>query len=262
MGCRPSGVFDPRIGVCCFFSIFSALGFCWRSLRAVHRAGTQATPAAPGVVFSFLLSISHRPAAMEIASALNLVAQPQTEEPAARLGCFHIFFLSGVRHCNITASRPACDRVWEERASRTREARCSPGPQAGPTSGCLGNLSEHASQTKMLPRCPSARHQRRKGRDLGPFWLPQVGHLAPCCATLPAGTSVVCSQGPRRVPGMGSLFSGAKRRPNSSTFLPNGDLSCPRDLGYCPRVASVQLSLLDAHEGALGLQRAASTQPG
>lgn len=65
---------------------------------------------------------------MEIASALNLIAQPQTEEPAAGLGCFHIFFLSGVRHCNITASQPFCDRVWEERASRTQEARYSPGP--------------------------------------------------------------------------------------------------------------------------------------
>lgn len=195
-------------------------------------------PAAPGIVFSFLLSISHRPAAMEIASALNLVAQPQTEEPAAGLGCFHIFFLSGVCHCNITASRPACDRVWEERASHMWEARCSPGPQVGPTSGCLGNLSEQASQTKMLLWCPSARHQRRKGRDLGPFWLPQVGHLAPRCAALPAGTSVVCSQGLRCVPGVGSLFSGAKRHPNSSTFLPNGDLSCLRDLGYCPGVSA------------------------
>lgn len=104
----------------------------------------------------------------------------------------------------------------------------------------------------MLLRCPSAHHQRCKGRDLGLFRLPQVGHLAVRCAALPAGTSVVCSQGTRRVPGVGSLVSGAKRRPNSSTFLPHGDLSCPRDLGYCPRVASVQLSLLDAYKVGQG----------
>lgn len=60
-----------------------------------------------GIVFSLLLSISRLPTVMETASALNLVAQPRAEVPAARLGCFHwFFFLSGLRHCNITAFQP------------------------------------------------------------------------------------------------------------------------------------------------------------
>lgn len=47
-----------------------------------------------GIVFSLLLSISRLPTVMETASALNLVAQPQAEVPAARLGCFHWVFFS------------------------------------------------------------------------------------------------------------------------------------------------------------------------
>lgn len=140
---------------------------------------------APGIIFSFLLSISHRSAAMEIASALNLIAQPQTEGPAAGLGYFHIFFLSGLHHCNMSVFQPFCDRGWGEYVSCTPEAL--PVPVSHMWWGMLGCLWDPRLPGEPLRRStlnqnassvPFDMSPLGQGKGFKPLQLPQVVFLA------------------------------------------------------------------------------------
>lgn len=98
-------------GLLLFFHLFSRW-FLLGKLQGSSILSYAWSMPAPGIVCSFLLSISHCPAVMDAGFALKLIAQPQSEGLVTRLGYFYICFLSGLRHCNITVFQPFCDRVW------------------------------------------------------------------------------------------------------------------------------------------------------
>lgn len=152
---------------------------------------------------------------MEPALALNLVAPPQTEGPATRLGYFHTFFLS----CNILTFWPSCARECVHAGGSTHaSARLLHGPEDA------GRFPLVFPQTKNSSSVAFAMSPLSNGKDFKPLQLPQVVLLALHHTSLLAGVSVLHGQGLMCAFDWGSLFSSF----SNTLFLLNCELSCPR----------------------------------